>query len=490
MNITCFIPFSDPVTVEKTATSVLGTGIVEEVIVGLAGDISYQPADRRVSVLRTGPVFSTAALKAIAARLKPDGFLLLYTKIQALDPGFLALQRMVNVCNDSGASMVYSGYYELKGGTLLPHPVIEYQEGSLRDDFDFGSLILIRSSAFREACESMDVIFEYAGLYDLRLKLSQRGTIFHLPELLYTVIEEDMRLSGEKQFDYVNPANRMVQIEMEKACTDHLEKTGAWLKPDFTDVNLNNPAFEFEASVIIPVRNRVKTIGDAVASVLAQQAPFRFNLIIIDNHSTDGTTGLIKSFAEKDERVVHIIPDRQDLGIGGCWNTGIMHEKCGRFAIQLDSDDIYIDENVVRKIRDTFHEQNCAMVVGSYKIVNFELKEIPPGLIDHREWTPENGRNNALRINGLGAPRAFFTPVLRKVQIPNVSYGEDYAAGLAISRYYRIGRIYEPLYLCRRWEDNSDAALDINRINAHNLYKDRIRTIELLARKQLVASQS
>ena len=309
--------------------------------------------------------------------------------------------------------------------------------------------------------------------------------VVHLPEMLYTEIEHDTRKSGEKQFDYVDPRNRAVQIEMEKACTGHLKEINAWLKPEFREISFDEEKFEFEASVIIPVKNRVKTISDAIRSVLSQRTNFKFNLIVIDNHSTDGTTEMIGTFTKTDQRVVHIIPERLDLGIGGCWNEGIFNEKCGKFAIQLDSDDLYIDNNVISKIVQSFYNQKCAMVVGSYKMVNFNLEDLPPGLIDHKEWTPENGRNNALRINGLGAPRAFYTPVIRSIRVPNVSYGEDYAVGLAISRNYQIGRIYEPLYLCRRWEGNTDAALDIPRANAHNLYKDRLRTIELMARKQL-----
>jgi glycosyltransferase involved in cell wall biosynthesis len=330
--------------------------------------------------------------------------------------------------------------------------------------------------------------YRYAGLYDLRLKISQKYNIVHIPELLYTEIETDIRKSGEKQFDYVDPRNREVQKEMEHACTEHLKKIHGWLKPEFREVNFGSQKFEYEASVIIPVRNRVKTINDAIQSVLSQKTNFPFNLIVIDNYSNDGTTETLKSVAEKDKRIIHLIPERKDLGIGGCWNVGIFHEKCGKFAIQLDSDDIYIDDTVISRIVSAFHDQKCAMVIGSYRMVNFRLEEIPPGLIDHSEWTPENGRNNALRINGLGAPRAFYTPVLRSIIVPNVSYGEDYAVGLAISRHYQIGRIYEPLYLCRRWEDNSDAALDIGRINSHNHYKDRIRTFELIARQRLVKS--
>jgi glycosyltransferase involved in cell wall biosynthesis len=335
----------------------------------------------------------------------------------------------------------------------------------------------------------MENNFLHAGMYDLRLKISQFHKLIHIPELLYTEIEPDIRKTGEKQFDYVDPRNRAVQIEMEAACTDHLKRVKAWLQPVFKSIGFESQHFEYEASVIIPVKNRVKTIGDAVKSVLSLDAPFPFNLIIIDNYSSDGTTELIETFAKADKRVVHIIPERKDLGIGGCWNEGIFHDKCGKFAIQLDSDDLYIDNSVIKKIVDAFYKQQCAMVIGSYKMVNFNLEDIPPGLIDHREWSPENGRNNALRINGLGAPRAFYTPVFRTIRVPNVSYGEDYAVGLAISRHYQIGRIYEPLYLCRRWDENSDAALDVNKSNAHNLYKDKIRTIELFARQLLITGR-
>jgi hypothetical protein len=364
--------------------------------------------------------------------------------------------------------------------------VIDYQEGSLRDDFNFGSVILYKTSAFRDACSKMSQDFRFAGIYDLRLKISQEHTLVHIPELLYTEIEPDTRKSGEKQFDYVDPRNRAVQIEMEQACTNHLKSVNAWLKPEFRKIAFDSGNFEYEASVIIPVKYRAKTVGDAIKSVLSQETKFKFSLIVVDNYSTDGTTEILRTFAKKDKRVIHVIPGRKDLGIGGCWNEGIFHESCGKFAIQLDSDDLYIDNNVITRIVDAFYSQQCAMVVGSYKMVNFNLEDIPPGIIDHKEWTPENGRNNALRINGLGAPRAFYTPVIRNIRVPNVSYGEDYAVGLAISRHYQIGRIYEPLYLCRRWEENSDAALDVNKTNAHNLYKDKIRTFEILARKQLI----
>jgi hypothetical protein len=426
----------------------------------------------------------TSTLKILAGEIRTP-YTLLYIQSLPLQLGAYAIERMLQVAGNTKAGLVYTDCYKIRGGVQQAHPVIDYQEGSLRDDFDFGSLLLYRSDAFIEAVNAMDVDYRSAALYDLRLKVSQKYRLFHLPEPLYTELETDHRSSGEKIFDYVDPKNRQVQIEMEQACTHHLKTIGAWLKPEFTPVSFSEERFPVEASVVIPVRNREKTIEDAVRSVLEQETQFPFNLIVVDNHSTDRTTELLQKIAATDSRLIHIIPNRNDLGIGGCWNTAIMHPQCGKFAIQLDSDDIYIDNQVIQTVVDAFYEQNCAMIVGTYRMVNFKLEEIPPGIIDHREWTPDNGRNNALRINGLGAPRAFYTPVLRKIKLPNTSYGEDYAAGLSISSRYRIGRIYKPLYLCRRWDDNSDASLDIHKQNAHNSYKDRIRTIELLARKRL-----
>jgi hypothetical protein len=428
---------------------------------------------------------STKTLKEIAASVDTD-FVLLYNKSMPFDLGQFALERFTGICNDSDAGLVYSDYFELKEGIRVAHPVIEYQDGSLRDDFDFGALTFFCADAFKEAVRKMNTDYYFAALYDLRLKVSQEYRLVRVPENLYTVIETDLRKSGEKMFDYVDPKNRQVQIEMEQVCTAHLKDVGAWLAPNFRKIAFDEDSFEYEASVIIPVKNRAKTIGDAINSVLSQKTDFRFNLLIIDNYSNDGTSEIIKLFAEKDSRIEHIIPARKDLGIGGCWNEGIMHPNCGKFVIQLDSDDLYIDDNVISKVVAAFYDQNCAMLVGSYRMVNFKLEEIPPGLIDHKEWTPDNGRNNALRINGLGAPRAFYTPVIRSVKVPNVSYGEDYALGLNISRYYQIGRIYEPLYLCRRWEENSDASLDIQKLNGHNFYKDKIRTLEFWARQQYV----
>jgi hypothetical protein len=483
--ITCFIPFSGTDSTRLTIKSLRSSGLVAGIFVVGAGDMGFNLPDQDVSFISSDGFASTATIRKMAGSASTD-FIMVYSKQFPLDPGRFALDRMAQVCEITGAGMVYSGYYENRDNILSAHPVIDYQEGSLRDDFNFGSVVLYRTSAFRNACKKMSRELKFAGLYDLRLRISQENRLIHIPELLYTVIETDTRKSGEKQFDYVDPRNRTVQIEMELACTDHLKAVNAWLKPEFSKISFGSAEFEFEASVIIPVKNRVKTIGDAIRSVLSQEAKFKFNLIVIDNYSTDGTTDVIFSFAETDKRVVHVIPARKDLGIGGCWNEGVFHENCGKFAIQLDSDDLYIDNNVIGRIVEAFYTQQCAMVVGSYKMVNFNLEDIPPGIIDHKEWTPENGRNNALRINGLGAPRAFYTPVIRNIRIPNVSYGEDYAVGLAISRHYQIGRIYEPLYLCRRWEENSDAALDVNRMNAHNLYKDKIRTIELMARQQML----
>ncbi|MFA5818535.1 MAG: glycosyltransferase [Bacteroidales bacterium] len=483
--ITCFIPSSDKESIGFTTTSLRNSGLVEYITILINED--KDPVNSDVSFIRSQGFTSTASVKKMADAAKTD-YILTYSKEFQLDLGKFALGRMIQICEDTDAGMIYSDYYENKNNHLSPHPLIDYQDGSLRDDFNFGSVILYKASVFREACSRMDTEFQFAGLYDLRLKVSQNHKLVHIPEMLYTEVESDTRKSGEKLFDYVDPRNRAVQIEMEIACTKHLKDVKAWLKPEFNKIRFDAGHFEYEASVIIPVKNRVKTISDAISSVLSQQTRFKFNLIVVDNYSNDGTTDLIQSFAKGNNKVVHIIPERKDLGIGGCWNEGIFHEQCGKFVIQLDSDDLYINDNVITRIVEAFYSQQCAMVVGSYKMVNFNLEDIPPGLIDHKEWTPDNGRNNALRINGLGAPRAFYTPVLRSIRVPNVSYGEDYAVGLAISRQYQIGRIFDPLYLCRRWEENSDSALDINKMNAYNLYKDKIRTIEFLARKQLIKS--
>ena len=480
--ITCFLPVQKGMDIEATIQNLQSSGVVGKIV--LVGETDLVPDDEMIGLINSGSFSSTKTIREFA-KIATTPFTVLYTKSLPLGLGQNALQRMMQASESSYAGLVYSDYFEQKDGVLKPHPVIEYQDGSLRDDFDFGSLLLYRTEAFAEAVARMDEEFEQAGLYDLRLKVSQNYKLVHLPELLYTEMELDTRKSGEKMFDYVDPRNRFKQIEMEKACTAHLKIVGAWLAPKFKEIAFSEGQFEYEASVVIPVRNRAKTIGDAIKSVLSQEVGFKFNLIIVDNYSTDGTTELIQSYPDPDKRIVHVVPERKDLGIGGCWNEAVNNPKCGKFAIQLDSDDLYIDNTVVQRVVDSFYEQNCAMVVGSYRMVNFKLEEIPPGLIDHKEWTPDNGRNNALRINGLGAPRAFYTPVLRDIQVPNVSYGEDYALGLAISRHYQIGRIYNPLYLCRRWDENSDSSLDIVKMNAHNFYKDKIRTLEFWARQRV-----
>ncbi len=432
---------------------------------------------------------SSNTVMSIAENTDAD-YLLLCTRMASVRWGLYALERFLRTADDTGAVMVYSDHYSLEEGALTKHPAIDYQAGSLRDDFDFGSLWLIKSQALLDYVAQTDrVDYQYAGLYDLRLYLSRKGEIFHLNEYLYTEAELDNRKSGEKQFDYVNPRNREVQIEMERACTAHLEKVGAivdtnfYRQPDFDEQD-----FACEASVVIPVFNREKTIADAVKSALSQKTNFPYNVIVVNNHSTDSTGEILDSI--DDERLIQIVPSRTDLGIGGCWNVAVNSDHCGKFAVQLDSDDLYSSPKTLQKIVDAFHEQKAAMIIGSYRMCDFDLNTLPPGLIDHKEWTEDNGCNNALRINGLGAPRAFFTPLVRQIQFPNTSYGEDYALGLAFSRRYRIGRIYDELYLCRRWGGNSDAALSVERVNANNLYKDRLRTMELKARQQMLQGKA
>ncbi|MCK9305198.1 MAG: glycosyltransferase family A protein [Bacteroidales bacterium] len=507
--IDCFIPFSGVQEVKETVAGLRKSGIVNKiyllavqqeskdiqeskVIRGATQPESEAESERirkeiakmeKCELINTDSLRSTSTVKKIANHTTAP-FTLIYLKDSALIPGLFSLERMAKVAEDTGAVMIYADHYQVIGGKRIAAPVIDYQFGSLRDDFNFGSLLLFNSLSFKNAVSGMAESYSFAGLYDLRLRISRLGEIIRINEYLYTEVEKDLRKSGEKIFDYVDPKNRAVQVEMEQVCTEHLKAVGGYLKPHFGEIDFSRGDFKYEASVIIPVFNRIKTIKDAMASVLRQKTSFPFNLIVVDNHSTDGTSEAIDEFVS-DKRVIHLIPDRDDLGIGGCWNWGVHHPECGKFAVQLDSDDIYSGNDTLAKIVDAFYSQKCAMVVGTYMMTNFNLEMIPPGIIDHREWTPENGRNNALRINGLGAPRAFYTPVLREIRLPNTSYGEDYALGLNISREYRIGRIYDVIYHCRRWEGNSDADLDIVKMNAHNTYKDRIRTWELKARISL-----
>jgi hypothetical protein len=422
-------------------------------------------------------------MKKIAAKTTTPYALLVLHDV-AIEFGQFALERIASVAGATGEGMVYSDYRESKGNSPVPHPVIDYQEGSIRDDFDFGSVVALESSALKGAAKETGN-YRHAGFYALRLAIARKRGIFRIAETLYTKSEPDTRKEGVKLFDYLDPGNRAAQREMEKAATHHLKKISAWLKPVRASVDLHEGQFPVTASIIIPVRNRDNTIGDAVGSALRQQASFPFNVIVVDNHSTDETTDILRTFAMRDSRLVHLIPSRTDLGIGGCWNEAVQHPSCGRFAAQLDSDDLYLDESTLSRIVDRFLRDRCAMVVGTYRTTDLKLREIPPGVIDHGEWTPDNGPNNALRVNGFGAPRAFFTPVLRQVKIPNVSYGEDYAVGLSVSRRYRIGRIYEPIYLCRRWEGNSDADPGVAKANLNNWYKDKVRTIEIRARQHM-----
>lgn len=428
---------------------------------------------------------STSTLQGIVSRCTTE-YVLLYTHNGNLSIAYRAVERMLRTAIESSADWVYSHRHVVKQGETLAVPTNEYQEGSVRDDFDFGPLVLIRTEAMREFLATNPEAMQHAALYQLRLHISRTGRLVHINEYLYTEHEQDTRTSGEKQFDYVDPRNRQIQIEMERACTTHLKEAGAFVDyRNLQTIDTEAGDFPYEATVIIPVKNRAKTIGDAVRSVLSQETDFPFNLIVVDNHSTDGTTEILSQLSIINCQLSIVTPNRTDLGIGGCWDLAIRHEQCGRYAVQLDSDDLYSDPHTLQSIVDTFRRERCAMVVGSYRLCNFALETLPPGIIDHREWTEENGMNNALRINGLGAPRAFYTPVIREIGFPNVSYGEDYAVGIAISRTYRLGRIYEPIYLCRRWEGNSDAALSPERVAAHNHYKDSLRTQEIRARKQL-----
>lgn len=484
--IDCFLPCNNLESARNMVAQIKGSKTIQHIYLLVNepfGELDGALCDCEQIVVND--LTSSGTLMAIADNAKAD-YALLQIRPREIQMAKGTLDRMLRIASDSDAAMIYADHYDLIEGKLQPHPVIDYQIGSIRDDFDLGSLILVKTSLLNTfAMQTGEHDYSYAAIYALRLFLSREGRIFHINEKLYTEQETDTRASGEKQFDYVNPRNREVQIEMEHAATAHLAAIGAKIDPSFyRRPDFNEQEFDVEASVVIPVYNREKTICDAVNSALNQKTKFKFNVIVVDNHSTDGTTELLRGF--HDERLIHIIPDRYDLGIGGCWNTAILDDRCGRFAVQLDSDDLYSSPKTLQQIVDAFYKQNAAMVIGSYRMCDFDLNTLPPGLIDHAEWTDENGPNNALRINGLGAPRAFFTPLLRQVGFPNTSYGEDYALGLIFSRHYRIGRIFTELYLCRRWGGNSDAALSIDKVNANNLYKDQLRSLEILARQQML----
>ena len=483
--ISAFLPYSGREHTAALVAQLKASGLVRRIYLLTPDDT---PPLGGCHSLRVPDLHGSETIRRIASKASTPAALLLLQDA-ALQIGQFGLERLVAVQAATGAGLVYSDYAVVGGSGRSPHPLIDYQEGSLRDDFDFGPLTLLDGESLKEAAaELRRDRFDFAGGYAARLALARRKPIVRIGEPLYSSVELDERASGERGFDYVDPRNRARQIEMEKAATYHLKKVGALLEPPFKQVRFKKEGFPVEATVVIPVRNRVRTIEEAVRSVLRQTPDFPFNLVVVDNHSADGTTKVLRKIAAKDDRMIHIVPEREDLGIGGCWNEGVHHQQCGRFAVQLDSDDLYKDETTLQQVVDLFLRERCAMVIGSYQMTDFDLQPIPPGVIDHREWTAENGPNNALRINGLGAPRAFYTPLLRELKIPNVSYGEDYAIGLALSREYRIGRLYEPVYVCRRWEGNTDADLPIDRINANNLYKDQLRTFELQARQKLLAA--
>lgn len=483
--ITCFIPYGSENQINKTIRHLQECSTVDRIFLLPTSPVPNLSLPDKCYILPSSAPESVERYKQVALYANTP-FTLICTQVQDLEFGYMALERMCDYLSAPQCSMVYADHYKTIKGERTPHPVIDHQLGSVRDDFDFGSLLMFRTDYLKRAINEIEAEKEYqhSALYALRLALSRYGELTHIREFLYTETEIDLRKSGEKQFDYVDPRNRQVQIEREEVFTRHLKKIGAYLKPSMMTVDLKEGEFSHEASIIIPVRNRARTINDAIRSVLEQETSFPFNLIIIDNHSTDGTSEIIEQY-KNDNRVIHLIPERTDLGIGGCWNLGINHPQCGRFAIQLDSDDLYSSPHTLQTIVDKFYKEQCAMVIGSYRMTDFTLQTLPPGVIDHKEWTDENGHNNALRINGLGAPRAFFTPLLRKIRVPNTSYGEDYALGLAFSRQYRIGRIYDVLYLCRRWEGNSDAALSIEKINQNNNYKDSLRTLEIKLRQAM-----
>lgn len=476
-SVDCFFLLSDEESTQQLVNQYRRSALVKQVFVLCRQPVNLSGCEQ--IVVEEGSSCST--IRHIAKLVRSD-YALLALGDNSPRPLPGAIERLVQVAENTESPMVYADYFEEKNGVVKPHPVIDYQPGSLRDDFNFGAVRFYRSEVLKAFRYENYEMLKYAGCYALRLRASRMGELVRVPECLFVVTETDTRASGERQFDYVKASARERQLEMEQVCTAHLRDIGALLLAPFPE-HLLSEKFDHEATVVIPVRNRVKTIRDAITSVLIQKTSFQFNLIVVDNYSTDGTGEILEEYA-RSGKLIHVIPEEKNLGIGGCWNVAVAHPECGKFAVQLDSDDLYADENTLQLMVDKFYEENCAMVIGSYRMTDFNLKEIPPGIIDHREWTDDNGPNNALRINGLGAPRAFYTPLLREIGFPNVSYGEDYAVALAISGRFKIGRIYQPVYLCRRWDDNTDASLDIQRENANNLYKDRVRTFELKSRIQ------
>ncbi len=485
LKISIVIPFYNNQAVLKTIKQLDNIKYVDQLI--LISDKDTIDIQTKHLVVKSSYPFSSKVIKFICEKVTGD-YIIFITDQCSLEIKDSTIEQFLKKATNTGARLFYSEYFVKSNNEIKRHPLIDYQPGSIRDDFDFGPLLFLKKNVLQIACkelqdEQSDSLF--SGLYQLRLAVSRKFSIERISKPLYFVESLEMENCDEKLFRYVDSANRKLQLEMETVATNHLKMIGAYMEPGFKVIELKDDNFATEASIIIPVKNRARTIHDAIESALVQKTNFIYNIIVVDNHSTDGTTEILKSIADENIKVIHHIPQSKELGIGGCWNEAIEHQECGRFSVQLDSDDIYFDENTLQIITDKFYEEQCAMVIGSYTLTDFNLNEIPPGTIDHKEWTPENGQNNALRVNGLGAPRAFYTPVVSKIKFLNVSYGEDYAVGLAVCREYKIGRIYEPVYICRRWEGNTDASLTIEHENINNSYKDLIRSEEIKTRQEL-----
>lgn len=486
--LTIVIPYAPEPVLKKTLLPLIRSDLVDRILI-----ISQESVTLKVpgaSVLTATPLSSGLTLNQVLSMISTR-YLLLLPEFKPISIEPNTLEKFLHAAESTKAGMVYSDFYDQVGHQKTIHPLNDYQPGSVRDDFDFGAMILFSVPAIQSALKKYGPIPEvtFAGLYDLRLRVSIDHPVHHLPEPLYSVMKKEGSSSDGKLFAYLDPKHRALQKEMETVFTEYLKRIGAYLFPDFKEVEPIATPFPVEASVIIPVRNREDTIGEAVKSALSQETHFPFNIIVVDNHSTDETTPILSNLAGTYSQINHIVPERTDLRIGGCWNEAIHHPACGRYAVQLDSDDLYASKQTLQKMVERLRKENLAMVIGSYTLVDSALNEIPPGLIDHREWTDENGHNNALRINGLGAPRGFHTSLLRRIGFPNVSYGEDYAVVLRICREYKIGRIYESLYLCRRWSGNTDAGLTIEEENQKNAFKDKIRSAEILARQRIVQAK-
>ncbi|MDD5232532.1 MAG: glycosyltransferase family 2 protein [Syntrophales bacterium] len=482
--ITAVIPFSTTESFAVNCRLFSGLPGIERILVVHSG--AFRPSDAMLSGIEAGSYLSGPAWNRIIEEAGTD-YILAVLDCSRIDLPPASLVRLVETAELTGAGLVFSDYHEIVKGQRKERPLIDYREGSIRDGFDFGKMVLIRTETAKSSLARHGAIPDgrHCGFYDLRLKIAADRLPYHAEEALYTAAGNGGMTDRETHFSYVDPSNREVQEEMERAATEHLRRIGAWLEPSFQPVPADDSAYPVEASVIIPVRNRARTIAEAVKSALGQKTEFPFNVIVVDNYSSDGTTAILDGLVKKNRRLVHLIPGRFDLGIGGCWNEAVFSEHCGRHAVQLDSDDLYSSDNSLSELVNAFPAGDCGMVIGSYLLVDGAMNEIPPGLIDHREWTDENGRNNALRVNGLGAPRAFRTCLLRERGFLNVSYGEDYEMGLRLSRRYRVGRIYENLYLCRRWEGNTDADLTTATKNRYDLFKDNIRTLEIAARREM-----